>query len=355
MEKIELKKRNLFVDIMRGIAMLLVVLGHTMTGCTTNSQESIIFNIVWSLQMPLFVLISGYVTKYSESINDSSALKKFVTRRTYAYLLTWIVWSLLVRGLLWGQHDFWNLKYMLWHMDSGYWFLVTIWTISIVYGIATFIANSIKRNNLIGNQLLILGFYLVGMLLLFVIGIIAGMSFFAIKLTLYYMPFYYIGYLYGQFDKKILENPIGEKVVDIIVAICFVVWIFILLRLQLYTMSERGLDVVERFVTSLMGCIAICGLCKGIFSGGGALPSADSVWKDKIKRLLSWAGKNSLGIYMLHGLFLNVLKITTLPLFTSLYGYLLTACNFTLTVLFCAIALTIVTQNSVLKKILCIK
>ena len=27
------KDRNQFVDIMRGIAMLLVVLGHTMTGC----------------------------------------------------------------------------------------------------------------------------------------------------------------------------------------------------------------------------------------------------------------------------------------------------------------------------------
>lgn len=32
MEKTD--KRNQFVDIMRGIAMLLVVLGHTMTGCT---------------------------------------------------------------------------------------------------------------------------------------------------------------------------------------------------------------------------------------------------------------------------------------------------------------------------------
>ena len=31
------KERNQFVDIMRGIAMLLVVLGHTMTGCTVDS------------------------------------------------------------------------------------------------------------------------------------------------------------------------------------------------------------------------------------------------------------------------------------------------------------------------------
>ncbi len=40
------EERNQFVDIMRGIAMLLVVLGHTMTGCTTGAEESILFNIV---------------------------------------------------------------------------------------------------------------------------------------------------------------------------------------------------------------------------------------------------------------------------------------------------------------------
>lgn len=45
------EKRNQFVDIMRGIAMLLVVLGHTMAGCTVDSQKSFPFNIIWSLQM----------------------------------------------------------------------------------------------------------------------------------------------------------------------------------------------------------------------------------------------------------------------------------------------------------------
>ena len=53
------RNRNEYVDIMRGVAMLLVVLGHTMTGSTVNSESSFLFNIVWSLQMPLFILISG--------------------------------------------------------------------------------------------------------------------------------------------------------------------------------------------------------------------------------------------------------------------------------------------------------
>ena len=125
------KDRNQFVDIMRGIAMLLVVLGHTMTGCTTGAEKSFLFNIVWSLQMPLFILISGYVTRYSREISDGSGLWKYVKRRTIAYLLPWVVWSFIVRGIIFGQSNFLNLKWLLWHMDSGYWFLATIWTISL--------------------------------------------------------------------------------------------------------------------------------------------------------------------------------------------------------------------------------
>ena len=77
----KIDNRNQLVDIMRGIAMLLVVLGHTMTGCTVDLQKSFLFNIIWSLQMPLFILISGFVTKYSRPISDGKGLWKYVKRR----------------------------------------------------------------------------------------------------------------------------------------------------------------------------------------------------------------------------------------------------------------------------------
>ena len=196
------ENRNQFVDIMRGIAMLLVVLGHTMTGCTVDSQKSFLFNIIWSLQMPLFILISGFVTKYGRPISDGKGLWKYVKRRTVAYMLPWAVWSFLVRGIIFGEDGFLNVKNLLWNMDSGYWFLATIWTISMIFGIASFIAERVSKENLLKKQTVLLGCYLVGMVLLVGIGAILGLSFFAIKLTLYYMPFYYAGFLYGQFDDR---------------------------------------------------------------------------------------------------------------------------------------------------------
>lgn len=280
----KIDNRNQFVDIMRGIAMLLVVLGHTMTGCTVDSQKSFLFNIIWSLQMPLFILISGYVTKYSRPISNNKGLWKYVKRRTVAYMLPWAVWSFLVRGIIFGEDGFLNVKHLLWNMDSGYWFLATIWTISMIFGIASFIAERLSKENLLKKQIVLLGFYLVGMVLLVGIGAILGLSFFAIKLTLYYMPFYYAGFLYGQFDDRMKESDTGKKMIDSIVAICFAVWLFVILRFPLYEMSDGGFAIILRAVTSLAGCIAVCGLCRGIFSskirGGVLLHGSESTrWK----------------------------------------------------------------------------
>ena len=415
---IKQRDRNQFVDIMRGIAMLLVVLGHTMTGCTVDSQKSFLFNIISSLQMPLFILISGYVTKYSRPISDGKGLWKYVKRRTVSYMLPWAVWSFLVRGIIFGEKGFLNVKHLLWNMDSGYWFLATIWTISMIFGIASFIAERVSKENLLKKQTVLLGCYLVGMVLLVGIGAILGLSFFAIKLTLYYMPFYYAGFLYGQFDDRMKESEIGKKIIDSVVAICFVVWLFVILRFPLYEMSDGGFAIILRAATSLAGCIAVCGLCRGIFSSkiggdscmgrralvgsvshalsasqldqvgqsadsvqsGGAEPGSGQlcdygstycdgnsddeqkcrakiciIRKEKVSDFFLWAGKQSLEIYMMHGLLLNIFKSSVAIQFSSIEGYLLTAGNFALTVGLCAVVIRLLDQNAVLKKVLNIR
>lgn len=412
------ENRNQFVDIMRGIAMLLVVLGHTMTGCTVDSQKSFLFNIIWSLQMPLFILISGYVTKYSRSISDGKGLWKYMKRRTIAYMFPWAVWSFVVRGIIFGQDGFLNVRSLLWNMDSGYWFLATIWTISMIFGITSFFAERAGKGNMLKKQIILLMCYLAGMVLLVGIGVLLGMSFFAIKLTLYYMPFYYAGFLYGQFDDKIMESDNGKRIIDCAVAICFIIWLFVILRVSLYEMSDGGFGIILRAATSLSGCVAICGFCKGIFSskwGGnsymvrskfaGNLPHALSAtqfnqigqnscimqsnrtesdcselyyyssfhsndnncakqkqsveiyvdWKEKLNNFFLWAGKQSLEIYMIHGLLLNIFKSNVAIQFSSIEGYLLTAGNFALTMGLCAVTIHLLKQNIVLKKVLNIR
>ena len=206
-----------------------------------------------------------------------------------------------------------------------------------------------------------------------------------------------------------------------VVAICFVAWLFIILRISLYEMSDGGSAIILRAATSLSGCIAVCGLCKGIFSskmGGGTLAwvgehslevylthylllsliKSDKVpilyspvglslvlvnyvitvaltvmaivmmnqnavrrfvlfgWgKEKVSDFFLWAGKQSLEIYMMHGLLLNIFKSSVAIQFSSIEGYLLTAGNFALTIGLCAVVIRLLNQNAVLKKVLNIR
>ena len=127
----DLKTRSRVIDRVRGVAILLVMLGHTMTGSTAQAQGTFVFRVVWSLQMPLFVLISGYVTRYLKPLPNPAALLRQLGRRTLQLLLPFTVWTFLARGLLFGQTQLLRVGWLTRHMDSAYWFLFSLWVISI--------------------------------------------------------------------------------------------------------------------------------------------------------------------------------------------------------------------------------
>lgn len=403
------KSRNSTVDILRGIAMLMVVFGHTMTGCTKYSEDSFLFNIVWTLQMPLFILISGYVTKYSKPINSIKALGKFIKKRTLAYLLPWTIWIFVIRGMIFQQSNYLDIKYVVYHMDAGYWFLFTIWTIVIVFGIAQLISEKLcHRKNKYFKMIALAIAYVLGMSVLGGIGLIMGLSFLGIKLTLYYMPFYFAGYLFGQIQPNMEHLKFGQRIIDSCIAICLVVWIALMKRYNFYAIGESEFGIIIRAFASLSGCIAVCGLIAQLTnnsSGGGTrticrcpfignllstLPDSINDKADSVadiqyttrdftnsaelctdsrsgdsgnyivkseqnnksysiwKAFLIWIGQHSLEVYVLHGFTLNLLKTTIMPKFDSFVGIGLALLNYCLTIILtCAITLLIV-QNGII-------
>ena len=77
--------------------------------------------------------------------------------------------------------------------------------------------------------------------------------------------------------------------------------------------------------------------------------------KEKVSKFFLWAGKQSLEIYMMHGLLLNIFKSSVAIQFGSIEGYLLAAGNFALTIGLCAVVICLLNQNVVLKKVLNIR
>lgn len=290
--------------------------------------------------MPLFFLLSGYVTRYSEVICSGKMLGHFVLKRTLAYLAPWLVWTFLVRGIVFGETAFLDMKYLLWHMDSGYWFLTSLWLIVLAFGVSQFVASKIVQiEKPVKYLAATLVCFAVCAVILFAAGLVVGLSFLGIKLTVYYMPFYALGVLYGKLQKCSLKK-IAARITDVIVLVSCVVYFALIVRFDLFSMGESILEIGIRVLGSLTGCVALCGLL------GKAVAQCKKMWG------LNWVGTHSLELYLVHNLLLCTAKPMEKPLASSLEGIGLCALNYLITVVLSVLFVWMLHQNRLLRKVL---
>lgn len=117
------KVRDPYLDIMKGLAILLVVVGHAIQSLP-NYQDGLVFRTIYSFHIPLFMFLSGAVASYSSSPMD----RKFVWKKFLLLVVpfaAWAVVSSIIRS--WPGfhlHVFWeNLTRIAVYPDWGLWFL----------------------------------------------------------------------------------------------------------------------------------------------------------------------------------------------------------------------------------------
>lgn len=77
-------KRVDYLDYSKGIAIILVVLGHICSGGNIKTY-------IYSFHMPLFFIISGYLFNYS----NVKSLKEFINKKAKAYLIPYMTFSII--------------------------------------------------------------------------------------------------------------------------------------------------------------------------------------------------------------------------------------------------------------------
>lgn len=131
--------RDISLDAVKGFAILLVMLGHCIV--LNELADPYLYDAIAAVQMPLFMAVSGYLAgRRHDNLGQKPDLKRSVKtfgKRSVAYLVPFFTWMILVSF----PHCLQELKTELFHLDYGLWFLATLWIITLVHMIASYLAD----------------------------------------------------------------------------------------------------------------------------------------------------------------------------------------------------------------------
>lgn len=135
------------LDLMKGIAIFLVVMGHVLTMCIRDIDRAALFKFIGEAHMPLFFFVSGFLCLRRG--DDGTVAKPKLAGRAVRLLLPmlavsslWIYWfpvSGLESPLEPGWAGLWG---SLW--KNGYWFTLVLFEITLLYIPAAFVFSRLR-------------------------------------------------------------------------------------------------------------------------------------------------------------------------------------------------------------------
>lgn len=273
-------KRNEVIDVLRGIAVLGVLLGHAIQrGMIINYEQNIIFKIIYSFHMPLFMLLSGYTMyKYTKKYDINFLKKKFIR-----LIIPTIVWSYLiyfVRNFEFvGIKEFIQFpnsiieytKILFWYPDILIWFLYIVFLCNIIFYIHKKI---IKEKNEKAD-------IIVTILFAIIIYLLPNQNFGIARLQIYF-PIFSLGYYiakYFEHIKKYLKYLVVPSVI-------IYIWAF----------SKFNVIVDNKLIYYLISISAIIIIYNIV----------TKIKYEKINNGLAFLGKKSLEIYLCQCICLNI-------------------------------------------------
>ena len=331
------KERNINLDIIRGIAAYSVVANHVLSHFNGFS-ESIIGNIFFSLQNPLFMMVSGWALMYSKPIVDKGSFWTFIKKRTMLLILPWVIWSLLKFALT-GKESFVEyFSYDLYHMEGMYWFLFSLWVMNMIYAVSCLLFKRLVDKR-IKYSFAVSAFSMLIVALLFGGGLYTtGVDFLGIKFTTYYFPFFLMGWI-GSEITKINWPEKFKSIFDYTVLVFMVVYAILIAKFDVASLPDKMAPL--RFFISIAGCIVVFyAVLKSSFD--------DS---NKIVKAFSWGGRKTLEIYVVHYIVMGFLKNSGTSILT-VWGFSEFIIDLLLVLLVTVLFIAIIDSNRYSKKIL---
>lgn len=270
------RERYLELDYLRGIAIMLVVMGHVLN-FGLDISHSTAMTLIALFEMPVFFAVSGYLSfRNDEWIKQSREISRF-GKRSAMLLLPMMVWSLLL-NICDGDVSL-NISTIY---REEYWFFLVLWWFNLAYLIISYL--SVRFRFSLWVNLAVYAFLQLVIIILRTKDIdLCG--FFPIHNIQYYFPFFAIGILMRKYEKirYLVLNEYTYAVGLILVGI------------GLYF---RGMQSYAIFLLGAIGAVVVAwSACRRIKGD------------NHCARALGYVGRNTLPIYAIHYLFLAPLPL----------------------------------------------
>lgn len=140
------KFRDQFLDIAKGLAIILVVVGHVLQGSAERFDDLFWFRVIYSFHMPMFVFLSGAVVAIvfvPEKIQDGigaaihqAQLK--ISKAAIRLLLPFVAWCIINQLIFQHSESVWTALILAFRRpDTALWFLLAIFYCITLFSLAT--------------------------------------------------------------------------------------------------------------------------------------------------------------------------------------------------------------------------
>ena len=273
--------RSQTIDALKGIAILIVMLGHVLSW--NHMEDGYLYDAIKVVQMPLFILVSGYLCGIGRPVRTWADYGRVLKRRALAYLVPFFFWIILQHPLTAASH----IAETLFALDKGLWFLMTLFLLNVMLYTAQLLgalAGCWERQ--------IFWLVYLGLAAFVVLETLLGWEFLSPGLTRLYIPFYLTGYLAGVHREWL--TGISGALKNAVFGAALAGFLYLVLARDLQDVGSLPL-LGQQILASFLGCYVIVYLA--------------ALWKTgREKEFAAWLGGYTLEIYVLHFHFATILN-----------------------------------------------
>lgn len=306
-------QRSVYMDVIKGVTIILVTVGHVIQNGGGNEflteqlfYENFVFRLIYSFHMPIFAIVSGWFV-YSSIIKRTAIENIF--NQLHSHFIPLVFWTILIKllnqvlMLFYGEKICWNNFFLTlpYSILNYFWFLWAVFINSVILiGIYFIFKNKLQ---------------IITTVIIFIFLMIIPDGVFQNHKFLY--PYFAVGFFANKFNLSTYYKNKNTST-KIFLMICFTFIFCILFEnfhkenyiyvsgISVFMAPKFGIDIyrqiyldIFRWIIGFIGCGMFMIFLEFVFP---------SLLKTKyLVILIQNLGKNTLSIYCLSGVFLELI------------------------------------------------